>query len=103
MKPFVLSVAGFATSLSLFGSAQAVNSTDGLSCYVIGASNDTYFSVVGIQGTGVHPRLELRQLEKKPEMWSLFLQALARFQATDQSDQLSFYQVAGKAACSWCY
>ncbi|KAF2020511.1 Di-copper centre-containing protein [Aaosphaeria arxii CBS 175.79] len=57
--------------------------------------DDTYFSVVGVQGCGIHPRLELRELEKDPTMWNLFIQAMAKFQAMDQADKLSYFQVAG--------
>lgn len=95
MKSFILSVSGFVLSLLLFTSVQAAsNSTDGPSCGVTKA-DDSYFSVVGVQGTGVHPRQELRELEKDTQLWNMFLQAFARFQAADQNTKLSYYQVAG--------
>ncbi|KAF2130392.1 Di-copper centre-containing protein [Dothidotthia symphoricarpi CBS 119687] len=95
MKSFVLSVSGLAISLSFFAGAHAAsNSTTGPSCGVANV-DDSYFSVVGVQGTGVHPRQELRELEKDAELWNMFLQAFARFQAADQDAKLSYYQVAG--------
>lgn len=95
MKPFVSSLAIFTTFLSLLADTQAAsNSTDGPSCGVVKA-DDSYFSVVGVQGTGVHPRQELRELEKDTETWNIFLQAFARFQAMDQGEKLSYYKVAG--------
>jgi tyrosinase len=95
MKPIFSSLAGFATTLSLLTAAQAAsNSTDGPSCGAVKA-DDSYFSVVGVQGTGVHPRQELRELEKDTETWNIFLQAFARFQAMDESEKVSYYQVAG--------
>jgi tyrosinase len=93
MKSFFLQ---FLTALSLLGSAHAVlsSSPSSRSC---GAPNvdDSYFSVVGVQGTGVHPRQDLRELEKDTETWNMFIQALARFQAMNQNDKLSYYKIAG--------
>jgi tyrosinase len=89
MKSLVSSVLLFAAA-----ALAATNSTDGPSCGVPGA-DDSYFSVVGIQGTGVHPRQELRELEKDTETWNMFLQAFARFQAMDQDEKISYFQVAG--------
>lgn len=95
MKSFTATFASFTAFVSLLASTQAVsNSTDGPSCGVAKA-DDSYFSVVGVQGTGVHPRQELRELEKDTETWSIFLQAFARFQAMDQSDKVSYFKVAG--------
>lgn len=95
MKSFISSVASFTTLISLLATAQAAsNSTDGPSCGVTKA-DDSYFSVVGVQGTGVYPRQELRELEKDTETWNIFLQAFARFQAMDQGEKVSYYKVAG--------
>ena len=41
--------------------------------------------------------MEIRQLEKDKVTWNLFVQAMARFQAMDQSDKLSYFQVAGQS------
>ncbi|KAF1363250.1 Di-copper centre-containing protein, partial [Lizonia empirigonia] len=95
MKSFISSLATFTAFISLLASTQAAsNSTDGPSCGVAKA-DDSYFSVVGVQGTGVHPRRELRELEKDTETWNIFLQAFARFQAMDQGEKVSYYKVAG--------
>lgn len=55
----------------------------------------SYYAVTGAIG-GIHPRLEIRQLEQNPTMWNLFLLALRDFQAIDQNDIGSYYQIAGK-------
>jgi tyrosinase len=96
MLSFFSTFTGLATLLSLLGNVQArSNSTNGPSCGVAEADDSSYFSVVGVQGTGVYPRQELRELEKDTELWNVFIQAFARFQAMDQSQKTSFYQVAG--------
>ena len=52
--------------------------------------------IVGITEFGVQPRLEIRDLESShPDQWNIYLLGLARFQATDESDELSYYHVAG--------
>ncbi|KAK6428007.1 hypothetical protein LTR95_015856 [Oleoguttula sp. CCFEE 5521] len=51
--------------------------------------------VTGIQGTSPQPRLEIRQLEKDVDQWNLFMLGLTRFMATNQSEKLSYYQIAG--------
>ncbi|KAL1595142.1 hypothetical protein SLS60_009830 [Paraconiothyrium brasiliense] len=60
---------------------------------------DGIFSVLGIAGLGdrtVYPRLEIRDLEKNnPDQWNVFLLGLQRFQSIDQSDKLSYFQIAG--------
>ncbi|KAF2179278.1 Di-copper centre-containing protein [Zopfia rhizophila CBS 207.26] len=94
MKSLFTSLAGFAASVSLLGNSFAAPVGDGASCSVTKRSDD-YFSIVGVQGTGIHPRLELRQLERDVETWNLFIQALARFQDMDQKDKLSYFQFAG--------
>lgn len=52
------------------------------------------FSVTGVQGTP-YPRLEIRTLEQNSDLFNLYLLGLERFQATDQEDMLSYFQVAG--------
>jgi len=93
MKSFVSILAGLTAILSFSSIAQAA---DGPSCAVYKADESSYFSVVGVQGTGVQPRQDIRELEKDTETWNMFLQALARFQAMDQKQKLSYYQVAGE-------
>lgn len=59
---------------------------------------DEFFSVLGVAGfeeNAVHPRLEIRQLEKDEDQWNVYLLGLRRFQSIAQNDKLSYYQVAG--------
>ena len=48
--------------------------------------------------TGQVPiRREMRDLERNyPDQWNLYLLALSEFQAIDENEQLSYYQVAGE-------
>jgi tyrosinase len=58
----------------------------------------SFFSVLGVAGLSnstIHPRLEIRELEKNADQWNVYLLGLRRFQAVAQSDKLSYYQVAG--------
>ena len=92
MKSFLSALAGLAATLSFLGSASA----QGGSCPVPGSKPDEYWSVVGVQTGEVHERLEIRALEKDyPDQWNLFLHALSHFQAMDQNDKLSYFQLAG--------
>lgn len=61
------------------------------------ANSSGYTVVTGIQGTGTQPRLEIRQLEKNPDQWNIYLLGMDRFMRSDQSEKLSYYQVAGKS------
>ncbi|KAF2005946.1 Di-copper centre-containing protein [Amniculicola lignicola CBS 123094] len=60
----------------------------------------SYYSITGAKG-GVHPRLEIRELQKTGEMWNLFLLALTEFEAMDQSEIDSYYQIAGIHGMPW--
>jgi hypothetical protein len=56
------------------------------------------FPVLGIRNTGndtVQPRLEIRELERRPDEFNVFLLGLQKFQSIDQNDKFSYYQVAG--------
>jgi len=66
-----------------------------LSCIAPSNQTNDYWSIVGVQGTGIHPRLEIRDLEKQPEMWNLFIQAMEKFQSMDQKEKKSWFQIAG--------
>jgi tyrosinase len=57
----------------------------------------SFYPITGPTG-GVHPRLEIRDLEQTGDMWNLFVLALVEFQNTDQNDISSYYQIAGKHA-----
>ncbi|KAK7186486.1 hypothetical protein PSPO01_07443 [Paraphaeosphaeria sporulosa] len=103
MRSFYSALTGITASISLLTSTEAVllsngtasNSTVGGSCSGVQKTDETsFYSVVGVQGTGVHPRQELRELEQDTETWNLFIQAFARFQAMDQSDKASYFQIA---------
>jgi tyrosinase len=95
MKSFFSQFTWATATLSLLVPTHAASSSSsGPSCGAPKA-DDSYFSVVGVQGTGVHPRQEIRDLEKDTETWNIFLQAFARFQAMDQNEKISYYQVAG--------
>lgn len=89
------SFSGTLSWLYLLAISQAASPSNGSTCGVARTDDGSFFSVVGVQGTGVHPRRELRELEKDAETWNIFLQAFARFQAMDQSDKVSYFQVAG--------
>ncbi|KAF2711454.1 Di-copper centre-containing protein [Pleomassaria siparia CBS 279.74] len=57
-----------------------------------------FFSVLGVAGitrTEVHPRKEIRELEKDADQWNVYLLALRRFQSVRQNDKLSYYQICG--------
>jgi len=51
--------------------------------------------VTGIQQFGIQPRLEIRQLEKNVDQFNIYLLGLVKFQATNQSEKLSYYDIAG--------
>jgi len=56
------------------------------------------FPVVGIplnKSALVPQRLEIRQLQENPLQWNLYLLAMAQYQSIDQSDMISYYQIAG--------
>lgn len=61
------------------------------------ANSSGYTVVTGIQGTGTQPRLEIRQLEKNADQWNIYLLGMNRFMRSNQSEKLSYYQVAGKS------
>ena len=55
----------------------------------------TTFAITGVPGT-VHPRLEVRQMyAQQPNQFTLLLLALQQFGSQNQSNQLSYYQIAG--------
>lgn len=57
-----------------------------------------FFSVLGVAGVAgasIHPRLEIRQLEQNADQWNVYLLGLIRFQQMNQTDPLSYYQIAG--------
>lgn len=62
------------------------------------ASATPLVAVLGIKAPGVdaiQARLEIRELERRPDLFNVFLLGLQRFQSLDQNDKLSYFQVAG--------
>lgn len=61
------------------------------------------YGITGLSGgvntaTGERPvRRDLRDLQSSGAAFDLYVQALAQFQADDQSDLVSYYEVAGKS------
>jgi hypothetical protein len=64
-----------------------------------GQANDTSpVAVLGIRNSvndTAQPRLEIRELERRPDEFNVFLLGLQRLQSIHQSDKLSYYQIAG--------
>ena len=58
-------------------------------------ASDGTVAINGIQAYGIQPRLEVRQLEQNADQWNIFLLGLRLFQMTDQTNQTSYYQIAG--------
>lgn len=59
------------------------------------------YAITGVSGgvnsaTGQRPaRLDMRDLQSAGPAFDLFVQALSQFQSDDQSDLISYYEVAG--------
>jgi tyrosinase len=53
-------------------------------------------AVTGVQGSGLQPRLEIRDLQKNGDMWNMYVLGLSRMQSLDQSDYQSYFQLAGR-------
>ncbi|CAK7220176.1 hypothetical protein SBRCBS47491_004101 [Sporothrix bragantina] len=47
------------------------------------------------------PRQEIRQMEKDTDLWTLYILGLNMMQYTDQSELLSYYQIAGIHGVPW--
>lgn len=61
-------------------------------------TNSSGFTVVtGIQGTSPQPRLEIRELQKNADQWNIYLLGMNRFMRTNESEKLSYYQIAGES------
>jgi tyrosinase len=58
--------------------------------------SSSFTIVTGIQNTSPQPRLEIRQLEKNADQWNIYLLGMRRFMRTNQTEKLSYYQIAGK-------
>lgn len=53
-----------------------------------------FSAITGVPGTA-YPRLEIRELKKNADQFNIFLLAMQKFMAMDQTDKLSYYQIAG--------
>lgn len=62
-------------------------------------TSNPQFVTTGVMnnGSGVQPRLELRELAQDADSWNLYLLGLQRFMNVDENDQLSYYQIMGMA------
>jgi tyrosinase len=67
------------------------------------------FNITGVQsGRGqdgsVPLRLEIRELQKNADLWNLYMLGLDRLQRVNQSNLLSYYQLAGMriSLASYC-
>jgi tyrosinase len=61
-------------------------------------TTDSIVPVLGLPGLGVttvYPRLEIRELQRRPDQFNVYLLGLRRFQNTSQDDKLSYFQIAG--------
>jgi len=62
----------------------------------IAARQGGTFAITGVQGSGVQPRLEMRELARAdPDQWNMLILAFDRMQKVPQGDLLSYYQIAG--------
>lgn len=55
--------------------------------------------VLGVRGLGIdtiHPRIEIRKLERNKDQFNVYLLGLRRLQSIGQYDKFSYYQIAGK-------
>jgi len=59
-------------------------------------SNSPFTVVAGITNTSPQQRLEIRQLQKNTDQWNIYLLGLTRFMATNETDKMSYYKIAGK-------
>jgi len=59
------------------------------------SKRESYLAITGLQSSGTHQRLEIRQLQHDTPQWNLYLLALNRFHDMSPADKSSYYQVAG--------
>jgi hypothetical protein len=62
-------------------------------------TSPSIYPVRGIRGLGfraIHPRLEIRELERNKDQLNVYLLGLQRLQNVAQDDKLSYYQIAGE-------
>jgi tyrosinase len=49
----------------------------------------------GLGVTEVYPRLEIRELQRRPDEFNVYMLGLRGFQNTSQDDKVSYFQIAG--------
>ena len=57
------------------------------------------YPVLGVRGAGLNntaPRLEIRELQRNPDLFNIYLLGLQRWQNTSQDEKFSYFQVAGQ-------
>ncbi|KAK8205900.1 hypothetical protein HDK77DRAFT_379302 [Phyllosticta capitalensis] len=59
------------------------------------ANNGGSYAIVGPDSGSTEVRLEIRDLQRDTQQWNLYLLGLQKFQAMDQNDKLSWYEVMG--------
>jgi hypothetical protein len=64
------------------------------------ANATSFIAVTGVGGFGsdvpIHPRLEIRELERRPDEFNIFLLGLRRWMEVSQSHKESYFQIAGR-------
>ncbi|KAJ8112746.1 hypothetical protein OPT61_g4959 [Boeremia exigua] len=61
-------------------------------------SSNGIYPVLGVLGHGLNstaPRLEIRELQRNPDLFNVYLLGLQRWQSTSQDNKFSYFQVAG--------
>lgn len=61
-----------------------------------------YTAITGIKSNRTHPRLEIRELQKNADQWNLYILGLDSFMKSDESQQMSYYQIAGMSFACPC-
>jgi hypothetical protein len=64
------------------------------------ANATSFIAITGVGGSGsdvpIHPRLEIRELERRPDEFNIFLLGLQRWMNVSQDDKKSYFQIAGR-------
>ena len=90
-------VFGRSTLASIFASALLVADTFA-SPHGVGRKEKRQtapLAVTGFQGSGIQPRLEIRQLQGNGDQFNMYILALQRMQQMDQDDFQSYFALSG--------
>jgi tyrosinase len=64
------------------------------------ANASSFTAITGVGGIGsdvpIHPRLEIRELERRPDEFNIFLLGLQRWMNVSQDLKESYFQIAGR-------